>query len=362
MVSQLTVIKKPRSGGIPDHPINFPTLENLRLELLENKKKLKSGLPLISPSKIPASIPVIIAKTNDQPDPVEQEDVREKKKKVVHEDIDKDDEDMVDALGEDAHASGDNDKSGDDEGEDEDGEDGEEEDGEDGEEGEDEGKEEIVDPYAGMTPEEKEAMEKEEFIWRFRILKKKYNNPSVEIPVYNEHSDLPTMKRTYDRTIKELYLDESVETYRSYLLGSWIVMEFVATQLVGVDLSGFTVQQTQMMHKYDSLLIELGEKSRERWGMNLPVEVRLIGFILIQAGIFYLGKIIATKFGNNISELFKGVTGQPPTSKIPPKNDPKDQKEQNGSKPRGPRIKAADIRKMHSKKDASDEQDVQDID
>nr|QBK85442.1 MAG: uncharacterized protein LCMAC101_00290 [Marseillevirus LCMAC101] len=336
MVSQLRVIKKPRAGGIPDHPINFPPLENLHLELLENKKKLKSGLPSVSPSKRPTAIPIVVTKPSEP----EEEDVPEKKKKkVIHEKIDEEDEEMVSALGEDIP-----DEEGDEDEEDED------------EEGEDE-EEEEDDPYAGMTPEEREAMEKEEFIWRFRILKKKYKNPSVEIPDYNEHSDLPTMKRNYDRTIKELYLDESVETYRSYLLGSWIVMEFVSTQWLAIDLSGFTVQQTKMMHKYDSLLIELGEKSRERWGLNLPVEVRLLGFILIQAGIFYLGKIIATKFGNNVSEIFKGVTGQPSTPKETPKQSQKDKKA------RGPRIKASDIRKMHSKKvDESSEYDEQNVD
>ncbi len=344
MVSQLRVIKKPRTGGIPDHPINFPPLENLHLELLENKKKLKSGLPSVSPSKRPTVIPIVVTKASSQEESVDQEDFQDKKKKkITHEKVDKEDEDMVAALGDD--------EVPDEEGDDESGEEGDEEgDDESGEEGE----EEEDDPYAGMSPEEKEAMEKEEFIWRFRILKKKYKNPSIEIPDYNEHSDLPTMKRNYDRTIKELYLDESVEQYRSYLLGSWIVMEFVSTQWLAIDLSGFTVQQTKMMHKYDSLLIELGEKSRERWGMNLPVEVRLLGFIILQAGIFYLGKIIASKFGNNVSEIFKGVTGQPPTSKEIPKSD-KDKKT------RGPRIKASDIRKMHSKK-VDEESDVQDVD
>ena len=343
MVSQLRVIKKPRTGGIPDHPINFPPLENLHLELLENKKKLKSGLPLVSPSKRPTAIPIVITKDKSQEESVEQEDFQEKKKKVTHEKVDKEDEDMVAALGEDIPDDERSSDEGDDEGDDE------------GGSGEEE-EEEEDDPYAGMSPEEKEAMEKEEFIWRFRILKKKYKNPSIEIPDYNEHSDLPTMKRNYDRTIKELYLDESVETYRSYLLGSWIVMEFVSTQWLAIDLSGFTVQQTKMMHKYDSILIELGEKSRERWGMNLPVEVRLLGFILLQAGIFYLGKIIADKFGNNVSEIFRGVTGQPPMQKDIPKSDKGKDK-----KTRGPRIKASDIRNMHSKK-VDEESDVQDID
>ena len=120
------------------------------------------------------------------------------------------------------------------------------------------------------------------------------------------------MKTSYERTIRELYLDDAVETYRTYLLGGWIVMEYVCVQLIGVDIRGFTLQQIKMMYKYDRMLIELGEKSYTRWGMNLPVEVRLIGMILFQAAIFYLGKIIADNYGDSVAELFKGFTGQPP--------------------------------------------------
>jgi hypothetical protein len=180
------------------------------------------------------------------------------------------------------------------------------------------GKDDVKDPdetdiYAGLSPEERAIKEKEEYMWRFRILKKKYgNSASIPIPEWNEHSDLSMMKNSYERTIKELYLDDSVETYRTYLMGGWVVMEYVCVQLIGIDLRGFTSQQIRMMNKYDRMLIELGEKSYTRWGMNLPVEIRLIGMILFQAGIFYLGKIISDSYGSDAAEFFKGFTGQPP--------------------------------------------------
>ena len=109
-------------------------------------------------------------------------------------------------------------------------------------------------------------------------------------------------------------LDDNVDTYRTYLFGSWLAIEFVCTQWVGVDLSGFTKYQALMLHKYDKLLIELGEKSRGAWGANLPVEVRLIGLVLFQAGVFYLIKVVAGKFGCSVADLFSIFMGQPPSS------------------------------------------------
>lgn len=178
-------------------------------------------------------------------------------------------------------------------------------------------------------------------MWRFHILKKKYKNPATAIPDFNEHSELSEMKATYDRTTKELYLDSAVDSYRTYLIGGFMVTEFVCTNWAGVDLSGFTMTQTKMLYKYDMLLIELGEKSYNKWGMNLPVEVRLAGLIILQAGLFYLGKVISANYGNSMADLFKGFTGQPPD----PKNEVT-KEESNKKKMKGPRFKAEDIRNM----------------
>ena len=163
------------------------------------------------------------------------------------------------------------------------------------------------------------------------------------------------MKTTYERNVREIHLESSVESYRTYLIGGFMVMEFVCNNWMGIDLTGFTSQQMMMMDRYDRLLIELGERSYNRWGMNLPVELRLIGFILLQAGLFYLGKIITDKAGSSMAELFKGLTGQ--QSKSPSRSDDSVRVEEVDvprKKMRGPSIKAEDIKKMSD--DGADEE------
>jgi len=97
------------------------------------------------------------------------------------------------------------------------------------------------------------------------------------------------------------------------------------------------------MHKYNPLLIELGEREYNSWGSNLPVEVRIIGMIIFQAGIFYLGKVVAEKFGSSVSDIFKGFTGQPPQPEYNSQHGDAPKKKKHM---RGPRIKPDDIRKM----------------
>ena len=348
MVRNIVITKKFRDSPIPDKPINFSPLENLYLELLENKKKIKPGLPLIPTQIKRPSRPKISTSPNSnikdslKISESEKKEPEPQKKKPE----DNGDARLFEELGEVSPVDLDKIHLGEDKKEtvkDEEGGviEGELEKDEDIEEEED-------DIYAGLSHEEREEKEKEEYIWRFRILKKKYKSPQISIPIFNEHSDLQMMKTAYNRTIRELYLDDAVETYRTYLVGGFILMEFVCIQWVGIDLSGFTLQQTRIMYKYDRLLIELGEKSYNRWGMNLPVEIRLIGFIILQAGIFYLGKIISDKFGNSVAELFKGITGQPPdqvastsqTSSTAKQNPPKKKRM------RGPKIRPEDIRNM----------------
>lgn len=361
----LIVQKKPRETLLPDRKPNFKPFEQaglrLNLHLVEFGKKLRKGLPLI-----PVEVKKPVAKKEEfKPPPTPRQEeppvsqarqgapskdtttkekpVKLKKKKRREEDDDYleiDDNDLVGSLiGEktphrETYTS----------------EDGEEEDLEedidDDEIVEEEEKDEDVeeDPYAGLTPEEREAKEREEYIWRFKILKKKFgdSNTEVKIPEYNEFSDLNAMKLTYDSTIKELYLDDAVESYRMYLIGGSMIIEFVCTQLMDVDLGGFVAHQTKVMHRYNRLLVELGEKSYNQWGSTIPVEIRLIGAILFQAGIFYLAKIVSVKYGGGAADLFRGVTGQPPPVI-------EDAKKEGGDEPpkkrmMGPKIKPSTIR------------------
>jgi hypothetical protein len=68
-----------------------------------------------------------------------------------------------------------------------------------------------------------------------------------------------------------------------------------------------------MRKKYDRLLMELGEKSYTSWFNKTPVELRLLGLVLFQAGIFYIGKIVKDEYGSDAAEFFAQFTGQPPT-------------------------------------------------
>jgi hypothetical protein len=332
MVHSLVVIKEPLDTPVPDKPISFPKLEGLHLELTENKKKLKRNLP---PIKIQPVKPLPPPKPEEPPKKKKEVEEPSKKKKEVppkKEEDDADEEEPDDEGDEEPDIPEDK----------EDDEmikelqDKEDKEAPDQPQPEQQEQTEPEDPYAHLSPEERERQEKEEYIWRYKILKRQY--PKRTIPEYNEHDDLYTMKNSYDRTIKEIHLEVNVDSYRMYLIGGFWAVEFLCTNVLGVDMKGFASQQQAMMDKYERFLIELGERSYSRWGSNLPVELRLLGFIILQAGIFYVGKMMMSSGGVNMATLFNAMAGQAPQQKV----------DGGERKMKGPSIKVEEVRKAQT--------------
>ena len=160
-----------------------------------------------------------------------------------------------------------------------------------------------------MTEREEEDM-KREYLFKFEILKKSYKE--AVIPEYSIHTDIETLKKSYESTVRSLSLDSYVGFYKKVLIGSFIVIEYGLGKYGKFDMEGYTKQQIVSMTSYEQLLIELGEKSYSPTGTGYPVEIRLLGLIII----FLIGKMIMKNTGSNLMGLLNGFnTQQMPTQK-----------------------------------------------
>jgi hypothetical protein len=169
--------------------------------------------------------------------------------------------------------------------------------------------------------EEDEIDKKRELLFKFELLKKSYKGS--EIPQYNIHTDYSTLNHSYESTLRRLSIESNVDTYRTYLIGGCMGIEYILGRFLKFDMKGFTQQQMVNMSSYDKLLVELGEKSYVPQSKQWSVEIRLMCLILFNAGIFIASKMFMKGTGNNILNMMNTLsknTTQPTKKKMKPPN------------------------------------------
>ena len=146
--------------------------------------------------------------------------------------------------------------------------------------------------------------EKQEYIAKFSMAAKMY--PSAQIPYITMSTDLQFMKNEYNTLMRKLNIDDKHQKYKQFLTMAFYGIEFVLGKFFKLKMVGFAEEQIKNMEKYDRLLLELGHKhyipnAPERF----PVEIRLVGLLLIQTAFF----LIMQKISNNMSIGGSGGNG-----------------------------------------------------
>jgi len=151
---------------------------------------------------------------------------------------------------------------------------------------------------ANVSRKDQEQEQKlREYLHKYTMLKRAY--PTEEIPNFTINSDPDHVIKTYDNILRNLTVTDNITKYKKYLMFGFMGVEALGNNILGFDMKGFTTQQVLEMSSYEKLLIELGEKNRTPKS-NLPVELRLLGMILMNAAFFVISKMAMKSMGTDI--------------------------------------------------------------
>jgi len=163
----------------------------------------------------------------------------------------------------------------------------------------------VIPDISYMKSDTEEDDLKRKLLVQFELLRDSYKD--AKIPDFSMHSDYKTMKDSYDLTVRKLHITTSVGTYKTYLIGGFMLVEYGLGKYLGFDMKGFTQQQVLSMTDYERLLLELGEKSYVDEESQWPVEVRLLGIIVMNAALFLGSKMIAKSTGGDILNMINSM-------------------------------------------------------
>ena len=161
--------------------------------------------------------------------------------------------------------------------------------------------------YSSMSTVE-QAQWREEFRIKFGLLRSAFRDYSI--PDIDPEEPLEVIHARYERYIRHIHISGAADSYRNYLILMFLIIELLATQVLGLPCNGYTMAQMRSMSKYERLLIELGEKWYVPGGSDWPVEYRIIFLALFNALVFMGIKWLAKYVGEGAAEsLVNAVVG-----------------------------------------------------
>jgi Family of unknown function (DUF5767) len=160
--------------------------------------------------------------------------------------------------------------------------------------------------------DEETLKKRNEVYFQYQVLKRMH--PNANIPEFKLHSDPVVYAKTYEMIAKQQQLDSSVDTWKRYMIMFVMGLE-VTLGKMSFDVEGFAQQQLVQMNTYDSLLVEMAEKSytpngKSKW----PVEARLLMMLTVNMAMFIVCKMIRNRTGTDLIGKINQQLGVAPTS------------------------------------------------
>ena len=142
--------------------------------------------------------------------------------------------------------------------------------------------------YSILSEVQREAM-RAKFNMKLEVIRK--NKPSL--PIFGENEPLHIIHVKYDQYVRQAHIDKTIVKYKVYLTIIFLIIEAIGSKLFGIPISGYTSDQLKQFIFYEQFLMEIAERQKEGGGDEWPVEVRIFIFMIFQAVIFIIIKLLS---------------------------------------------------------------------
>lgn len=143
--------------------------------------------------------------------------------------------------------------------------------------------------YSAMSLQQQQEV-RIQFNTKFAILQQSFPGWTIVVPPATHTLD--QVHDAYEGYVKQITISYNCNQWKVYLVVMFLIMEIVCVKGLKIKAArGATMRQVKIMNRYDSLLVELGEKYYVQGPSNWPVEARILLF-----GIFNMATFIGIKY------------------------------------------------------------------
>ena len=145
----------------------------------------------------------------------------------------------------------------------------------------------------------------ETFKQKFQNLKVNYPDRAVEFP---EGKSLNKIHDTYHGIIKSIYVNMNLGQLQLGYIIVLMAIEFVCVKAFNIPMAGFTKMELKRMHRYNQLMVELGENLYSTGGSQWPLEWRILSAMGMNVIIFIALKFLAQYVGGeSMTEVIRNA-------------------------------------------------------
>lgn len=147
-----------------------------------------------------------------------------------------------------------------------------------------------------MEPKEVRDACLETFKSKFQTLKINFPEQKIEFP---ENKSLNKIHDIYHSIYKTIYVNMNLGQFQLGYIIILMAIELVCIKAFNIPMSGFTQMEAKRIHRYNQLMVELGESMYSTGSGTWPLEWRIAGSILMNIAIFIAIKFLSKYVGGD---------------------------------------------------------------